>query len=44
MSFDFLPLFVAVTLPRELLSSDLIDLIDDIFWNLGFNNETQQRR
>jgi hypothetical protein len=37
-------LFVAGTLPRELLSIDLIHLIDDIFWNLTFNNKTQAEK
>jgi hypothetical protein len=39
-------LFVAGTLPRELISRDLIHLIDDIFWNLGFNlnDETQAEK
>ena len=37
-------LFVAGNLPRELLSRDLIHLIDDIFWDLRFKNETQTKK
>jgi hypothetical protein len=37
-------LFVAGNLPRELLSRDLIHLIDDIFWDLRFKNETQAKK
>ncbi len=37
-------LFVAGTLPtsRELLSRDLVHLIDNNFWNLGFKNDETQ--
>ncbi len=41
--FDFLPL-LSQELCRELLSRDLIYLIDDVFWNLSFKNETQAEK
>ncbi len=36
--------FVAGNLPRGLLSRNLIHLIDDIFWDLRFKNETRAEK